>query len=169
MEACAFEKISVYTDESCVFHCECYSCNHWLQTTFSLSYFLRHGLKIGEDIIDISQRGERGLKFKITEQLVSKSFAVLEQCMDNTVHRPSTLLSLAFHHVWKLGFKDIYALPLPTSILDMMKEGSVMEDTLLREAMSGGGFSCFKPWTFPLFLYRHLGRVIVVSSRSVDT
>lgn len=133
--------------------CNCFACKECAESSWALSYLVRHGL----DIEVSTERYLLDLKVSILSQVYS-----IVACRTKAASRMFSLEEWAAFTVFK-HCPSTKGLGLPTRFQKLISEihpylSDIIDWDLSRER----GYSIFKPWRVARFLLRHLDRFLFV-------
>jgi len=153
---CRFETLRVYNDARAVNRCECFTCRQWIHSTYSLGYFVRHGLKLSVSPVKFP------LVVKIDVDLIAQLFQILEERTTAVREEPPRLLNWAAYRVWLENSHCLDQLPLPNLLRSGLKDFSLVEPITEFRQSREIGMSVMKPWALPRSLMKHLESYIRV-------
>lgn len=151
---CRLETLEFYSDITCEERCTCFRCCHWLNSTYCLAYFVRHGLQLPSDTFP--------LRIYVDLDFVARLFQILEERTTIVREEPPRLVNWAAYSVWREYFTVLDSLPLPELIKTALKDFTLVEPIMEFLQSRLTGMTVIKPWSLPLTCLRHLDAFIYV-------
>lgn len=144
-------------------HCSCVACVSGKQSTWTLSYYVTHGLNVGGSAY-------RSL-VKIDSEMVAQAFHILSQRV-RRINKVMSLQEEAAFRVFSLAptAQMIDQLPLPAALKKELTDiFPLLTDTIDRDLWRESPSTMFTISSFPQFLLRHIGKFLKVRSAHFTT